>query len=172
MKFLFLGDSITEGFNVKIFLPDYNIDNKGVSGDSTIETLHQINNIDFSIGYNKIFLCIGTNDLARKRSINEIATNISKIITLIHEKSPQSKIFVHSIFPTRENSPRPIENIIRLNVTILSLSYTFNFTFINSFSEFTDGDTLLKEEYTEDGLHLTNLAYSKWAEIIKKYLGR
>ncbi len=170
MKYLFLGDSITEGFNVKSFLPEYDIDNKGVSGDSTIETLSLIGSIDFSISYDKIFLCIGTNDLARKRSIKEIGANIVKIVTLLHEKTPNSKIFVHSIFPTRENSPRPIETILRLNVTILSLSYTYNFNFINSFFCFTDEDTQLKEEFTEDGLHLTNLAYKTWADIIRQYL--
>ena len=170
MKYLFLGDSITEGFNVKYFLSDYEIDNRGVSGDSTIETMALIETIDFGRLYNKIFICIGTNDLARKRTINEIADNISKIVDLLHTKSPNSKIYVHSIFPTRENSPRPIKNIIRLNATILSLSYSHIFIFINSFSKFIDEDSQLKEEYTDDGLHLTNLAYAKWAEIIKEYL--
>jgi lysophospholipase L1-like esterase len=170
MKYLFLGDSITEGFNVKVFLPEYDIDNLGVSGDSTLETLALIETIDFSKNYDRIFLSIGTNDLARKRSVNEVAENIVKIVLLLRSKSPNSKIFVNSIFPTRENSPRPIKIIIQLNVTLLSKSYTYNFTFINSFHRFIDNETQLKEEFTEDGLHLTNLAYEEWADELRNYL--
>lgn len=170
MKYLFIGDSITEGFNTKLFLPNHNIVNIAVSGYSTVETVELLQNTDINDTYDKIFICIGTNDLARGRSVSEIVTNIIYIINFILIYNKNSKIYVQSIFPTRENLPRPNERIKELNKQLFEECQKINVFFINNFDEFIDNTGKLKEEFTEDGLHLTNLAYLKWAELIKKYL--
>ncbi len=170
MRYLFLGDSITEGFNTKLFLSDYDIDNLGVSGHSTVETIELLENTKLKGDYDKVFICIGTNDLARNRSIEEIIKNINYIVKFIYNYLTNTKVFVHSIFPTRANLPRPNKKIIELNEILKSQSKNYNYIFLDNYSEFIDSAGHLKDEYTEDGLHLTNLAYQKWAELIKKYL--
>ena len=79
MHALLIGDSITEAFNVSELLPEFNIDNRGVSGNSTIETYEIINEEWFEKQPETIFICIGTNDLARERTNEEIVSNILKI---------------------------------------------------------------------------------------------
>jgi len=170
MKYLFLGDSITDWFNTDELLSEYSIDNRGVAGDATDDTYELINSIDFSKNYDKIFLCIGTNDLARGKSEENIAANIANIVAKLKDLSPNSKIFVESVFPTRENVVRPNERIIKLNLLLKEKSTLFEYEFINFYEYFIDDDNKLKEEFTEDGLHLTRAAYFVWADLLKSYL--
>lgn len=170
LKILFLGDSITEGFDFKKFFPDHYFINKGVSGDSTIECLSRINENYFNIKYDFIFICIGTNDLARERSDEQILININSIIKKIKSYENQSKIVITSIFPTKFNKPRPNKRIIELNNKIKELAKNKSLLYFDLHQYFINENNQLKSEYTEDGLHLTTLAYEKWAQELKNYL--
>lgn len=170
MKYLFLGDSITDWFNTEELLSEYSIDNRGVAGDATDDTYDLIDSIDFTIHYDKVFLCIGTNDLARGKSEENIVANIANIVKKINSLSPNSKIIVESIFPTRENVVRPNEKIVSVNLLLEDKSDLFGYEFLNFYEHFIDEQNKLKEEFTEDGLHLTRAAYFVWADLLKKYL--
>ena len=71
-NYLFTGDSITEWFDTKGLLSEFKIKNRGVAGDSSVELLARIDPEWFDPAPDYIFLCIGTNDLARKRSPEQI----------------------------------------------------------------------------------------------------
>lgn len=160
---LFLGDSITASFNLEQYFSSCNLKNKAVSGDSTLECLARIDKSYFNIKYDFIFLCIGTNDLARGRNNNEIVKNIKGIINKLTDYSEGSIIFLTSIFPTRDNEPRPNSRIIQINNQLKEMANQLEILFLNLFPYFTDTEGKLKEEFTEDGLHLTEIAYAKWA---------
>lgn len=167
---LLIGDSITEGFDVEKLLKEYNVINAGVSGDSTVETLVRINNELFEDGPEIAFLCIGTNDFARQRTDEYILKNISKIIDKIISYSPHIKVIPVSVFPTRDNLPRPNERINKFNDSLEALAIEKGLKYFNINGYFKDGKGQLKHEYTEDGLHLTIEAYKLWAKLIKEFV--
>lgn len=167
---LFIGDSITEGFENSKLLPEYNTVNKGFSGDSTFETITRIEPDWFDAKPDLIFICIGTNDLARDINEDVITSNIKSIVKKIRSFYSDGKIILIPLFPTRDNPARPNKLIDSLNLKIKYLSDELRVGFFNTHPHFTDEEGKLKKEFTDDGLHLTLNAYEHWAKLTKTFL--
>ena len=165
-----LGDSITAGFPSKKHLPNINILNYAVSGDSTVECLDRISAEWFSIQPDAVFLCIGTNDFARERTDENILENIQAIVTKIGRYVEIQKIHITSIFPTRENILRPNERIQHFNVQLEQLSKKIGCCYFHLHKYFIDSNGMLKKEFTDDGLHLTESAYILWSNVLSEYI--
>jgi lysophospholipase L1-like esterase len=169
LSVLMMGDSITEGFDTARLMGGWNIANRGVSGDSTEECLARIRPEWFMPAPALLFLCIGTNDLARSRSDQFILDGIRNIVRTVRNHS-NPKIVLTSLFPTRGNEPRPNERIRTLNSGIAVLATELGCICYDLHRIFTDGTGALKEEYTEDGLHLTEAAYRTWTRVLSDSL--
>jgi len=168
-NFLFTGDSITDWFDTAELLKSYRIKNVGVAGDSTVELAERINYSWFEPIPDYIFLCIGTNDLARKRTPEVIRDKILEICTRLQDYSEKSKIVLTTVFPVRNNPDRLMQDIILLNELIGKAALNNGYLYFNLFPNFTDDTGMLKEEYTDDGLHLTKAAYVRWADLFKNF---
>jgi lysophospholipase L1-like esterase len=166
---LMIGDSITEGFDTAHFLPGIRITNHGVSGDSTEECLGRISPTWFTQQPDVVLLCIGTNDMARDRSDEVILNGIRSIVEKVREFSGPV-IYLTTVFPTRNNPPRPNERIRTFNAQLELLSAELRCRFFALHGHFTDDAGELKAEYTEDGLHLTTRAYQRWSEVLSALL--
>ena len=91
---IFLGNSITEGGDWKTLFPDINVINRGISGDVTDGILFRLNEVTASQP-KRIFLMIGTNDLARGRSIDYVIKGTEQIIDQIKKETPNTLIYLH-----------------------------------------------------------------------------
>jgi lysophospholipase L1-like esterase len=167
---LLIGDSITAGFDTIQFLPKWPIRNEGISGDSSVECLERISADWFEPPPVKVFLCIGTNDLARSRTDEEILRNVQKIVEKIRSFSKGSIVYLTTLFPTWNNEPRPNQRIRTFNKKLEELSRSLECSFFDIHTAFTDGSGDLHTEFTDDGLHLTKKAYSTWANILSAFL--
>ena len=171
MKALFLGDSITEGFDLEKYFPGRDFVNHGISGFGSAEVLDAIHAGWFKNQPDVVFLCIGTNDLARDYHEAETLENIKKLEGKIREFSPESvRIYLTSLFPTRHNPPRknPVINGLNLEIHRLAMQENINYLHLNPF--FKDENGQLKREFTDDGLHLNHEAYTLWAGLIEHLL--
>lgn len=166
-KILLIGDSITDAFDTASNLPEYDIVNKGVYGNSTTETIDLLNEEFFASHPSVVFILIGTNDLVRDRSDDFIIDNIKCIAERTLELNGPSSIYITSILPVRDIENRSNIRILRLNELLRKLCVRKNYTYFDLAAYFTDEEGKLKAEYTEDGLHLTAKAYEKWTEILK-----
>lgn len=165
---LLIGDSITEGFDTAGLLPQLKIKNRGVSGDSTVETLGRMPDEWFTPPPEEVFICIGTNDFARFRKDEYILANIALIAQRAKSLSPDSRIWLTTIFPTRNNAPRPNRRIDRFNLKLKELADSSSYSFFDISGAFKDGSGMLKAEYTADGLHINAAAYRLWSELLMK----
>ena len=168
-RIIFLGDSITDFVNFDEVLPSYRIINRGIAGDTTSGVLRRLGEV-ISLRPEKLFLLIGTNDLGQDVWPEAIARNIREIVSRVQAKSPQTRIYLQAVFPTRHNSSRPNELIQELNTGIRVIAEELNCTFIDLYPLLLDAEGLLAEEYTLDGLHLSDKAVAKWMEFITPYL--
>ncbi|TVQ95059.1 MAG: hypothetical protein EA393_00260 [Bacteroidetes bacterium] len=167
MKAIFIGDSITEGFDLEKHFPGREFINHGISGFSSAEVLDAIHAGWFKNQADVVFLCVGTNDLARDYDEAETMENIRKLVGKIREFSPEGvKIYLTSLFPTRHNPPRKNPVINQLNLEIHKLAVEENIQYLHLNPFFKDENGQLKRVFTEDGLHLNDLAYSIWKEKI------
>lgn len=165
-KVLLLGDSITEAFRTSELLPEAVIDNKGVFGDSTTEMIKRINTGLINSEYDRIYVLIGTNDLVRDRTDEQILGNVKIIIQLLKKYS--NDIYITSILPTRDLDSRPNQRITGYNSRLKILAKDSHVNYFDLHSLFIDKDGKLKQEFTKDGLHLLPAAYEKWAEILSQ----
>lgn len=106
---VFLGDSITHGWEgagrevFKKLNADYKILNLGHSGDRTEHLVWRFLNGEME-GYKaKLFmLMIGTNNGGD--SAEDVAAGIKRIIGIVQEKHPESRILLLPIFPRNDNA--------------------------------------------------------------------
>lgn len=171
MKALFLGDSITESFDLEKYFPGRDFTNHGISGFSSAEVLDAMHEGWFKNQPDMVFLCVGTNDLARDYDEAETLDNIRQLVGKIRQFSPEGvKIYPTSLFPTRHNPPRKNAVIDHLNLEIhrLASEESINYLHLNPF--FKDENGQLKRKLTEDGLHLNLEAYSIWRKLIEVLL--
>ena len=171
----FVGDSITEEYPVSEMFPhELNIYNRGNSGIIAVQVLENFDTHITDLKPDKVFLLIGTNDLAgantedTAKTIQEIC---AKAADICH------KVYLLSVYPvnTRAND---INNMAaagnRSNATICELNSliktTPNVTYIDVYNRLTGAGGELKAEYTVDGLHLSADGYRTVTQILYPYV--
>lgn len=175
-EIIFLGNSITEGGDWKALFPNKNVINRGISGDVTDGILFRLNEITTSKP-SKVFLLIGTNDMARGKSIDYVLENTEKIILQIKQQSKNTKIYLQSILPINPNVGKNFsghksnhQKIIKANKRLKSLAKTHQLKYINLHKSMRNGKQHIKSKFTYDGLHLSESGYKKWKKVISKYM--
>ncbi len=165
---VFLGDSITDGARWDEIFPGYPVKNRGINSDTVQGVLHRLTEI--IVGHPAaIFLLIGTNNLPFWvfDSNQEILVAYEKILTRIKEGSPQTKVFIQSVFPRQRRFNR---RIIALNAGLQALAEKFNYTFIDIHTHMVDDHGELRTELTNDHLHILSSGYLIWEDIVRPYI--
>lgn len=170
---IFLGNSITEGYDLEKFFPDYHTVNRGISSDH-IDGV--IDRLDICLGdaeKAKLFVLIGINDIGAGRSEAAIKYLYKELVDAIVKKKTYD-VYLQSILPT---SPRwkncPPEMIIKINAYIQNLAREHNLKFVDIYPLFRKADSnYVIDEYMRDGLHPNEAGYKIWTEHLTGYLGR
>ena len=179
-NYLFLGDSITDFYDLEKYFPDDPVVNSGISGDQTIDILDDMERRVYQYNPSKVFLLIGTNDLQHEKSIDEIVDNIKKIVEGIKENRPEAEIYIESIYPVNKTDIEKIdhgmvgirnnEDIKEINEKVEEYCQKSDLVYIDLYDELDDDEGNLAEDYTEDGLHLSEEGYEVVTEKLKEYL--
>lgn len=171
---LFLGDSITQDYNVYEYFSDLTVYNRGIGGDTTIGLMKRLDESVFQLNPKTIILLIGTNDFAMlKTTPVEIKNRIEKIIIEIKNKLDNVNIHLLSIYPVNENidplsvKPRNNKDIQVLNNLLETIP---NINYINIFDILKDDESNLARKYTYDGLHLNEQGYIVVTKVLKEIL--
>jgi predicted alpha-1,2-mannosidase len=172
-EIIFLGNSISDSAEWAELFQNPNIKNRGIGGDDTDGVLDRLTEVTES-NPDKVFIMIGTNDLAYGKSVEYVIENHKKIVTQIKKNSPKTKIFIQSILPVDEvlHPTRPNASIKKINNALKEISDNENLTYIDLASVFDDENGKLDKKYSIDGLHINGLGYQKWMEIIEKYISQ
>lgn len=175
-NYLFLGDSITYYYDLEEFFPDEPVINSGIMGNITGDILNDMEKRVYQFNPSKVFLLIGTNDLDRGREVEDIVTDIKRIVDAIKANRPQAEIYIESIYPINQNvedtkaANRDNEDIQAINESLQTYCQEEKIEYIDLYGDLADEDGNLKEEYTEDGLHISEAGYEVITDKIKPYL--
>jgi lysophospholipase L1-like esterase len=176
-QIVLLGDSLTEGFNIKKFFPDLPVVNRGIVSDHTVwggtkyegmGVLYRITPLLLAPNPSHIFLLIGTNDVGGSLDVCE--KNYREILKMLKENFPEAKVVIQTLPPTRGRYARLNDAIREFNERLKNLAKEFKLDLIDLHSLFVDENGELKENFTRDGLHLTEPAYEIWKTEIEKVL--
>ena len=171
---VFIGNSITEGgkdWGAKLGID--NAENRGISGDVTDGVLLRLGEL---IKYKptSIFVMIGINDLSNLHYQKEIPSpdyvvgNLLKITTLLHEKLPNTQIYVQTLLPTAKDFINKNVNIVNSAMRIHQSDGIYHLIDLNP--HFAAEDGLMSPLLTYDGTHLNEKGYALWVSIVKPYI--
>lgn len=179
-NFVFLGDSITDWYPIDELYENIPIVNSGKAGYKTEDILEELDELVYQYNPTKVVILIGTNDLNSDTSEDELTNNIEKIITEIKKNRKQAEIYVQSIYPINNTDADKInektvgkrtnESIQRVNKQIKSICKEQDVTYINMYDELVDEAGNLSLQYTQDGLHISDLGYLKITRKLLTYL--
>lgn len=175
-EIIFLGNSITEGGDWKTLFPTVNAVNRGISSDVTDGVLNRLDEV-LSSKPKKIFILIGTNDLARGKSVDYVLNNCKLIIEKIKTDSKETKIYLQSVLPYNPNVGDKFSGhkanqqlVIVLNKKLKKLARKQEVRYLNIHKKFRNKKGELKADLTYDGLHLNENGYVFWSKTIKKHV--
>ncbi len=176
-ELVFLGDSITAGWNSKKDIWEtafgkYKPANFGIGGDRTQHVLWRIENGELEgIKPKGVVLMIGTNN-SGSDSAEGIAKGITKIVATIRDKQPQAKILLLAVFPRGEKaSPNPgREKLAQVNTMIAKLDDGKHVHYLDIGPKFLQEDASISKEIMPDYLHLSAAGYQIWADAIEAKL--
>jgi len=162
---VFLGASLTQNFPLIEFFKDSRLKNRGLGGNTIKDIQNRLNEVTDG-NPSKIFLEVGSVDIAHNLPTDSIFGNLVKIISTIKLKTPKTKIYVQSVLPFGFDNIAPIQ---AYNTKVALYCASNKITFINLYPSFL-GDRSLKNELSLDGYHLTAAGYVIWKNILAPYL--
>jgi len=181
---LFLGDSITEGWNKaphiwEHYYAKYQPANFGIGGDQTQHVIWRIENGELDgISPKVLVLMLGTNN-SGSHTAEQIAAANRKIVQLIRTRLPDTKILLLAIFPrgprkARDGSPEPWEKrmaVIRAaNADLATLDDGKTIRFLDINARFLGNDGTIPNIIMPDQLHPNAAGYQLWAEAMQPLL--
>lgn len=170
---VWIGDSITEQAWWGFLTKERPLVNRGIGGDNTRGMLARLPEI-LDSSPRKIFFMGGVNDISGNRPVEEIASNIRKMLEMIREKVPSCEVYVQSVVtPNNEVLAYPyIKNkqpqTRELNARLKAMCDEGLATWVDLTELLHNEQDELREEYTKDGIHLHPEAYVVWVNHLKK----
>lgn len=164
---VFVGDSITHQARWDLMFPNVATRNFGISGERSEHLLLRLEPI-VSIRPSQIFILIGTNDLAAKRTIDEIGADVGRVIERLQAALPDCRIHLQTVMP---RAPKFAERVRALNVRYREIAARLGVELIDLFPAFEDGRGALRKELTYDAIHLLGQGYRQWQGVIAPYVG-
>ena len=161
----FLGDSLTDGYDLKKYYPDYVTANRGIGGETTIGLEQRLQVSVYDLQPKVVVMLIGANNL------DTMFDNYENILLGLKENLPNSKVVLLSLTAMGQEWGKKNELACFNNVKIRLLAEKYDYTFIDLYTPLFD--VTINEvyaDYTTDGGHFTALGYEKVTAQIKPIL--
>ena len=170
-----LGNSLTDGCEFNELFNNKHIKNRGIVGDIVQGFIDRVEPI-IKGQPKKLFIMGGVNDISHDVSADSIARVMEKLIVMVKQGSPRTKIYLQSVLPFN-NDVREWKLlkgrdhvVVEANVLLEQVARRQGVTWINLYPLFVDDQGRLREDLTNDGLHLMGKGYLIWRDAIKPYI--
>ena len=170
---VFIGDSITQDYNVYEYFKGYDVYNRGIGGDTTLGLLNRLDVSVFELNPKKVFIQMGTNDLELlDAKAYDIYERMIEIVDKIKSFDQSIQIYMISIYPVNQHidkqtvGKRSNEEIIQTNALLKQIE---GVSFINIYDKLLESD-VLNPAYTLEGLHLNQEGYQVVTKVLESYV--
>jgi len=168
-KIIMIGDSITDHTEWHELFPGVSILNRGINGDTTLGVAHRLESI-IATTPDTTFIMLGINDIAHNMPVEDILKNYIFIITELkaHNINPiiQSTLYVSGKF---ENSQQLNPKVKQLNTLLKDYADKNGLIYID-LNELMSSNEALRDDLTNDGIHINGAGYQLWKIAIEKYI--
>lgn len=162
---VFVGDSLTEFAPWSEFFPQASVNNHGIAGDDAAGVLARLDGV-IRGGPSQVFVLIGTNDLTAGVAEDQIVAAVDQIVARIGAGSPATQVFVQSVLPRAQPFTGQVAALNRrLRSTIAGGA-----TWIDLHPHFAAADGSLRDDFSDDGVHLRPEGYRRWCELLAPHV--
>jgi lysophospholipase L1-like esterase len=172
-RVVFMGDSITDGWKLTEQFPGKPYVNRGIGGQTTQQMLTRMFQDVIDLKPAAMIVLAGTNDIARNTgptTLEMIEENIQAMTELA--KAHGIKVVLCSLTPISDYVPnrkqsvsRPPADILKLNAWIKDYAKKSGAIFADYYAATVDTKGMLKEGFSNDGLHPNEKGYALMAPI-------
>lgn len=166
MNILFLGDSLIEYFDWKDRLPEHNVANLGIAGESVEGLLSRVVKIkDAFPDADIIFIMTGINNVAMGDL--EFFDFYKVIIEKLTSFYPNAKIYVHSLLPAAVSFISK-DSIMKANEFLKELARSQGVEYVDIHNRFVDTKgNAINENLMDDGVHISSAGYDVWLNVVE-----
>lgn len=168
----FIGDSLTDGYDLKKYYPQYVTANRGIGGDTTFGLEDRLDISVIDLKPKVVVMLIGANNM------DTMLENYESILQKLKTGLPETRVVVLSLTAMGgDNWGKKNQLAAYNNVSIKLLAKKYGFEFVDLYSALYDvsiGEVY--EGYTVDGGHFTHEGYVVVTEqitpVLESLLGR
>ena len=180
-RVVFLGDSITDYWNLADYFPGKPYLNRGIDGQSTPQMLVRFRQDVINLHPRVLVVLAGTNDVAgvtgptRNEDIEANYASIAELARAHHIRVVFSSLLpVHNYTEDAKESftLRPRERILALNAWLKSYCASNGLVYLDYFSALLDDKGNLRRELSDDGLHPNPAGYKIMAPLADKAIAK
>lgn len=174
-RVVFLGDSITQNWNLADSFPGNPYVNRGISGQTTPQILLRIRQDVIDLKPKAVVILAGTNDIAENTgpiSIEAIEGNIASMVELAQKNG--IRVILSSVLPVAHYNWRPaiqpVEKIRSLNQWMKGYAARAGVEYLDYYSAMVDQKSGLKDELGTDGVHPNSAGYAVMSKLADKVI--
>ena len=158
----FIGDSLTDMYDVKRFYPQYLVSNRGIGGDTSFDLEGRLQASLYDLQPKVVVMLIGGNNPYT------MLENYEQIVISMKEHLPHSEIVLISMTSMGgEHWGRHNQQAAFNNVRIKMIAQKHDCIYVDMFSPLLNPETNeIYEEYTIDGGHLTEIGYEVFTKTV------
>ena len=150
----FIGDSLTDGYDVKRFYSDYLVSNRGISGDTTFDLENRLEVSLYDLKPKIVVMLIGANNF------KTMFDNYEEILVGYKTNLPNTRVILLSLTSMSMEWGKNNNIAKNNNIIIKSLAEKYSFEYVDLYNALLNEETgEIYEEYTTDGGHLTEAGY-------------
>jgi len=175
----FIGDSITQGWEGRgkdvwnAYYGNRKAINLGIGGDRTEHVIWRLTHGNLGKIRPKVaVVMIGTNNTGHfDQDPAEVAAGVERILQILNERLPETKIVLHGIFPRGPDSldAKRLNNIA-INQQIRRFADGDRVHYMEIGDQFLEPDGTISREIMPDLLHLSPQGYERWAQTLEPQL--
>jgi lysophospholipase L1-like esterase len=169
---VFLGDSITDIWNLRKFFPGKPYVNRGISGQTTSQMLVRMFPDVIDLQPAAVIFLGGTNDIAgntgpqTEKMVEENIQAMTELAEVHHIKVILCSLTPVSNYTSHDQTvQRPPSQILKLNAWIKSYAVRAHATFCNYYAAIVDSKGMLRNGYSNDGLHPNDRGFALLAPV-------
>lgn len=163
----FLGDSLTDGYDLQTYYPEYLVSNRGIGGETTIGLEDRIQVSLYDLKPKVATMLIGANNM------DSMFDNYERLLQGFKENVPNTKIILLSLTSMGDKWGRKNQLAAYNNAKIKKLADKYSYEFVDLYSPLLNLETgEIYDEYTIDGGHLTTLGYEVITQEIKPVIAK
>ena len=177
-RVVFMGDSITDHWDLAKYFPGKPYVNRGIGGQTTMQMVVRMHPDVIHLQPAAVILLAGTNDIARNtgpETLEMVEDNIRAMCELA--ETHHIKIILCLLTPisdytkSKQTEHRPPADIVKLNHWIESYAPDVHAVIADYYAALVDDKGMLREGFSEDGLHPNARGYELLAPVAEAAIG-